>query len=122
MFLFRSHLRSLLVELLDLNFFRADISFQLLDLVVQNEFKLFKLLNLLLQLLNLNVLFLNRINPRLKLLLTSVDVRFDLLLLDHFVFKLSLLLLQISRFIVSLSVLRGQLSHLLGQLGLILEA
>ena len=47
-FLFRSHFVGLLVKFLNLDFLRANVSFQLLDLVIQNEFELFKLLDLLL--------------------------------------------------------------------------
>ena len=56
MFLFRSHLVSLLVEFLDLDFSRSNVSLQLFDLVIQHEFELFKLLDFLLEVQNSNLL------------------------------------------------------------------
>ena len=64
----------MLVQLLDLDFLGADVAFQLLDLVVENEFEFFKLLDLLVQLLDLDLLLLNRVDSRSVLLLTSMDV------------------------------------------------
>ena len=64
----------MLVQLLDLDFFGTDVSLQFLDLVVENEFEFFKLLDLLVQLLDLDLLLLNRVDPCSVLLLTSMDV------------------------------------------------
>jgi hypothetical protein len=41
------HSRDLLIKSLDFNFSRSDVSLELLDLVIENEFEFFKLLNLL---------------------------------------------------------------------------
>ena len=64
----------MLVQLLDLDFLGTDVAFQLLNLVVENEFEFFKLLYLLVQLLDLDLLLLNRVDSRSVLLLTSMDV------------------------------------------------
>ena len=64
----------MLVQLLDLDFLGTDVAFQLLDLVVEDEFEFFELLDLLVQLLDLDLLLLNRVDPRSVLLLTSMDV------------------------------------------------
>ena len=64
----------MLVQLLDLDFLGTDVTFQLLDLVVENEFELFKLLDLLVELLDLDLLLLNRVDSCSVLLLTSMDV------------------------------------------------
>ena len=121
MLLFRSHLGSLFIQFLDLNLFWANVTLQLLDLVIENKFELFKLLNLLLQLRDLDVFLLNCIYPCSELLLTSMDIRSDLLLLVHFTLDLSLMLHQ--EFILGTSslILSGKLFHLLGQLCLVLE-
>ena len=64
----------MLVQLLDLDFLGTDVAFQLLDLVVEDEFEFFELLDLLVQLLDLDLLLLNRVDSRSVLLLTSMDV------------------------------------------------
>ena len=92
----------MLIQLLNLDFFWTDITFQLFDFVIKNEFELFKLLNFLVQLLDLDVLFFNCVDPRSVLLLASMDVGLDLLLLNHFNFKLVFLFLQIFCFIATL--------------------
>ena len=104
-FLLRAHLICLFVKFLDLDLLRANVTLQLLDLVVENELKLFQLLNLLLKLPNLDILLIDRGNPRLVLLLARMDVLLDFLLLHQFVLKLVLLLLQILRFVTALHVL-----------------
>ena len=74
MLLLRPHLVCLLVELLDFDFFGADVPFELFYLVVEHKLELFKLLDLLVQLLDLDLLLLNRVDSCSVLLLTSMDV------------------------------------------------
>lgn len=95
MFLLRSHLICLFVELLYIDLFRTDVALKLLDFVVQNELKLFELLDFLLQLADLNVLFLNSRLPGFILFFTRRDLTFNLLLLLHNVFQSVLFLFKL---------------------------
>mmetsp|Transcript_9671 Transcript_9671/g.9386 ORF Transcript_9671/g.9386 Transcript_9671/m.9386 type:complete len:81 (+) Transcript_9671:492-734(+) len=67
MFQLLSHFVGLLVELLDFKLSWPNISFQLLDLVVQDELELFQLLGLLLQIIDPLVLILDGGVPFLEL-------------------------------------------------------
>lgn len=122
MFLLGAHLVGLFIQLLNLNLFGANVSLQLLDLVVEHELELLEFLNLLLQLANLDVLFLDGGDTRTILLLGGFDIHADFLLLDHFVLKLVLLLLQVFGFGAALEILGGEVAHELGELGLVGEA
>lgn len=122
MFLLRPHLVRLLVQLLNLDFFGADVALKLLDLVVQNEFELLQLLNLLLQLANLDVLLLNGGDAGTVLLLARHDVGLDLELLFHLAVKLALLFLQLVTLVLSLDILGRELIHLAGKIGFGAEA
>ena len=46
---FSSHFVNLVLKLFDFNFFRSDLSVQLFNLIIENEFEFFKFLNLLSQ-------------------------------------------------------------------------
>ena len=107
MLLLTAHLIRLLIQLLNFDFFRADVPFQLFDLVVEHEFELLQFLDLLLELADLNVFFFDSLDPGLEHLLLSSDVTFDLLLFHHFVLKLILLLLKILRLVRSFKVQCG---------------
>ena len=72
--LLRPHFVCLLVQLLDLYLLRANVALQLLDLVIENELELFKLLDLFLELLNLDVFLLNRGDAGLVVLFKSRNV------------------------------------------------
>ena len=72
--LLRPHFVCLLVQLLDLYLLRANVALQLFDLVIENELELFKLLDLFLELLNLDVFLLNRSDAGLVVLLKSRNV------------------------------------------------
>lgn len=85
----------MLVKLLDLYLLWANISLELLNFVIEHKFELFKLLDLLLKLLDLDIFLLNSSNSCLILRFTSMDVTANLLLLYHFVFKLIFLFLKI---------------------------
>ena len=72
--LLRPHFVCLLVQFLDLNFLGANVSLQFFDLVIENELKLLKLLDLLLELLDLDVFLLDCGNTGLVVLLESCNV------------------------------------------------
>lgn len=72
--LLRPHFVCLLVQLLDLYLLRANVALQLFDLVIENELELFKLLDLFLELLNLDVFLLNRGDAGLVVLFKSRNV------------------------------------------------
>ena len=107
MLLLTAHLIRLLIQLLNFDLLRADIPFQLLDLVVEHEFELLEFLDFLLELADLNVFLFDSLDPGLEHLLLSSDVTFDLLLFHHFVLKLILLLLKIFSFVRSFKVQCG---------------
>ena len=93
MFLLGAHFIGLLVELLDFDLFGANVTLELLNLVVKHELELFQLLNLLLQLAYLDVFLFDGGDTSTILLFRGFDVDTDLLLLNHFVFELIFLLL-----------------------------
>ena len=107
MLLLTAHFIRLLIQLLNFDLLRADVPFQLFDLVVEHKLKLLQFLDLLLELADLNVFFLDSLDPGLEHLLLSSDVTFDLLLFHHFVLKLILLLLKIFSFVRSFKVQCG---------------
>ena len=72
--LLRPHFVCLLVQFLDLDLLRANVALQLFDLVIENELKLLELLDLLLELLDLDVFFLDCGNTGLVVLLESCNV------------------------------------------------
>ena len=72
--LLRPHFVCLLVQLLDLYLLGANVALQFFDLVIENELELLKLLDLLLELLDLDVFLLNRSNTSLVVLLESCNV------------------------------------------------
>ncbi len=122
MLLFRSHLVCLFIKFLDLEFFRANVSFQFLNLVVKYELKFFSLLDFLLQLANLDVFFIDcRLSGQI-LLVISRDISLNFLLLNHFVLKLILFLLQILCFVRSVQVLSREIAHEFCKLSFILES
>lgn len=86
MLLLRTHLVRLLIQLLDLYLLWADVTFKLFDLVIEDEFKLFQLLYLLLKLPDLIVLLLDSGYPCSVLLFTGGDVGPDFRLLIYFAF------------------------------------
>lgn len=59
MLLLAAHLVRLLIQLLDDDLFWADVPLQLFDLVIEHELELLQLLNLLLELADLDLFFLN---------------------------------------------------------------
>lgn len=59
MLLLAAHLVRLLIQLLDDDLFWADVPLQLFYLVIEHELELLQLLNLLLELADLNLFFLN---------------------------------------------------------------
>lgn len=122
MLLFRTHLISLFVELLNQNLLWADISFQLFNFVVQNELELLQLLHCLLKLCYFFILAFNRLCALFFLLFASIDVSPDFFLLDKLAFKLVLHLLESLGVIAPLHVHRHQLAHVLSELSLILHS
>ena len=122
MLLLTAHLIRLLIQLLNFDLLRADVPFQLLDLVVEHEFKFLELLDLLLELADLNVFFFDSLDPGLEHLFLSSDVTFDLLLFHHFVLKLILLLLKILRLVRSFKVQCSQFTHEFGQFSFVFQS
>ena len=59
MLLLAAHLVRLLIQLLDDDLFWADVPLQLFYLVIEHELELLQLLNLLLELADLDLFFLN---------------------------------------------------------------
>ena len=72
--LLRPHFVCLLVQFLDLYLLGANVALQFFDLVIENELELLKLLDLLLELLDLDVFLLDRGNTSLVVLLESCNV------------------------------------------------
>ena len=83
MLLLRSHLVSLLVQFLDLDFSGSNVSLQLFDLVVQHEFELFKLLDFLLEVQNPNLFLVQGDIPLCNFSSFQLNVLSELLLILH---------------------------------------
>ena len=122
MLLLTTHLIRLLIQLLNFDLLRTNVSFQLFDLVVEHEFELLEFLDFLLELADLDVFLLDSLDSGLEHLLLSSDITFDLLLFHHFVLKLILFLLKILSFVRSLKVQCGQFTHEFGQFSFVFQA